>query len=311
LGSFAHGFVAAIIPIYYNIIVPDAKKTIAILGAGQLGRALYAEYKDGRRSSCTLFKHSEVDITDIASLRKRLLPFRPNVIIHTAAMTKVNECERDPRRARLVNAGGTGNVVKVAEELGAHLVYTSTDFVFAGKLLGEYDENEAPEPLSVYGKTKLEGEQLVLEYDRGLVVRTAQVFAPVGRNFVNAIFATYDERKEVRVVDDEFATPTYAAHFATALAALLPLATDKVYHIRGPEEMTYFDFARRLFIFAGLPEFAVLPTTSKLLHLPASRPQRAVLAMGRYLSLGLPSLPPLDKAMQGYIERLKFARSAK
>jgi dTDP-4-dehydrorhamnose reductase len=296
---------------HYNTRVQLAGEIIAVLGAGQLGRAIFAECKDRAGAACTLFNHAEVDITDLPALRRRLLPLRPGMIIHTAAMTKVNECERDPRMAHAVNAAGTGNVVRAAEETGAKLVYISTDFVFPGKLLGEYGEEEAPAPLSVYGKTKLEGEQAVLEYTQGMVVRTAQVFTPAGRNFPNAVLSTYRERNEARVVDDEFATPTYAAHFASALVSLLPVAEGRIYHIRGPEELTYFDFARRLFVAAGYPEYAVLPTTSQQLKLPAPRPQRAVLGMGAYFALGLQPLPPLDAAIADFIARTLPSRAKK
>ena len=279
---------------------------IVILGAGQVGCALHAVLTHQRGISCTLLSHGEADITNLAELRRRLLPLRPTILLHTAAFTKVNECERDPERAFAVNAGGTMNVLKVAREHEARLIYFSTDYVFPGKLLGEYAENEATRPLNIYGTSKLEGERITLEYERGTVLRTAQVFAAIGRNFPVAVFAQYEKEKVVQVVDDEFATPTYAVHLAEAVPAFLSVAGPGIYHLRGPEELTYYDFARRLFAAAGLPDHGVQPTTSQLLRLPAKRPQRAVLSMKRYFSHGLPPLPPLWQAVAEFAERSRI-----
>ncbi|OGK10462.1 MAG: hypothetical protein A2Y63_05120 [Candidatus Riflebacteria bacterium RBG_13_59_9] len=278
-----------------------ADETIAILGSGQVGTALNAKLREQEGVNFALFSHTEADITDLEALRRCLEPLRPTLVLHTAAFTRVNECERDPERAFAVNVSGTMNVVQVAREHAARVLYFSTDYVFPGKPVGEYDENETPSPLNVYGSSKREGELVVLAYEQGVVLRTAQVFAPDGRNFPNAIFASYREKKQVSVVDEEFATPTYAPHLAEALLALLPVAeVGAIYHLRGPEELAYYDFACRLFRAAGLPEEVIQSVSASALDLPAKRPRRAVLGMKRYFAHQLPPLPPLSEAISDF-----------
>lgn len=272
---------------------------VAILGAGQVGRALYDEL--ARHATCRLFAHGELDILDEAALNEAFAQFKPAVVFHTAAFTKVNECERDPARAHEVNAVGTQNVVRAAASLGSAVVYFSTDYVFPGKPEGEYGEDDEPAPLNVYGATKLEGEGAVAADEHGLIIRTAQVFAPQGRNFANAVIANYKEHGVVKVVDDEYATPTYAPHLASALVALLPVANAKLYHVRGPEALTYYDFAAKIFAHAGLPVESLVRISSRELDMPAPRPQRAVLGMSRHLAHGLSPLPPLDDAISEFL----------
>ncbi len=292
-------FIAAPLAMHYNGAVRLAGEKVAILGAGQVGRALYDELQ--RHATCRLFAHGELDILDAAAPNAALEDFKPAVVFHTAAFTKVNECERDPARAREVNAVGTGNIVRAAASVGSAVVYFSTDYVFPGKPEGEYGEDDEPAPMNVYGKTKLEGEGIIAAYDKGIIIRTAQVFASQGRNFAHAVIANYKEHGIVKVVDDEYATPTYAPHLASAVAALLPIADAKLYHVRGPEELTYYDFAARIFAQAGLPLESLKRVSSRELNLPAPRPQRAVLGMSRYLAHGLPPLPPLDDAISEFL----------
>lgn len=284
---------------HYNGAVRLHGEKVAILGAGQVGRALYDELQP--HATCRLYAHGELDILDDAALNAALADFKPAVVFHTAAFTKVNECERDPARAHEVNAVGTENVVRAASAIGSVVVYFSTDYVFPGKPEGEYGEDDGPAPVNVYGKTKLEGEGAVAAYEHGLIIRTAQVFAPHGRNFAHAVIANYKERGTVKVVDDEYATPTYAPHLASAVAALLPVAKAKLYHMRGPEALTYYDFAVRIFAQAGLPLESLVRISSRELNLPAPRPQRALLGMSRYLAHGLMPLPSLDAAISEFL----------
>jgi dTDP-4-dehydrorhamnose reductase len=274
---------------------------VVILGSGQVGQALHRELVQQECTGCTLLKHDETDVTDIESLRESIAPLEPTLIFHTAAFTKVNECERNPGLAFAINARGTGNVIELAQDLDARVVYFSTDYVFPGQLVGEYKEDDPPQPLNIYGASKLKGEEIAGEYDGSIVIRTAEVFAPAGRNFPLAILAKYGEGSKIEVVNDEYATPTYAPHFASAVLDLVAVADHPHYHLRGPEELTYYDFAQRIFAAAGLPANALVATTTDRLALPVKRPVRAVLSMNRYLTHGLPSMPALDEAIADFL----------
>ncbi len=296
--------IAVIATLPYNKgAMPLSRETVVILGSGQIGRALHRELVQRECAGCTLLAHDEADVTDIESLRDSVAPLEPTIIFHTAAFTKVNECERNPGLAFAINARGTANVVELARDIGARVVYFSTDYVFPGKAAGTCDEDDPPQPLNVYGASKLKGEEIAGEYDGSIVVRTAEVFAATGRNFPLAILAKYREGQKVPVVNDEYATPTYAPHFASAVLDLVAVAEHPIYHLRGPEELTYYDFAQRIFAAAGLPANALVATTTERLALPAKRPMRAVLSMDRYLAHGLPSMPALDEAISDFLHR--------
>jgi len=283
--------------------MPFPGETVVILGSGQIGRALHQELLQRECAGCTLLAHNEADVTDIESLLDSVAPLKPTLIFHTAALTKVNECERNPGLAFAVNTRGTANVVEIARDLGARVVYFSTDYVFPGKDDGEYDEDDSPQPLNVYGASKLRGEEIAIEYEGSTVIRAAEVFAPTGRNFPLAVLAKYGEGSKIEVVNDEYATPTYAPHFASAVLDLVAVAEHPLYHLRGPEELTYHDFAQRIFAAAGLPINAIVATTTDRLGLLAKRPTRAVLSMDRYLAHGLPSMPALDEAISDFLHR--------
>lgn len=283
--------------------MPLSDESVVILGSGQIGRALYSEFAKRECAGCALLGHEEADVTDLETLRERLAELKPTLIFHTAAFTKVNECERNPGLAFAVNARGTGNVIEVARNLDARVVYFSTDYVFPGRLVGEYGEDAPPQPLNVYGQSKLMGEQIVAEYEGSVIIRTAEVFAATGRNFPLAILAKYGEGQKVPVVNDEYATPTYAPHFASAVIELIAVAEHRLYHLRGPEELTYYEFAQRIFAAAGLPVNALVATTTDRLGLPTKRPARAVLSMDRYLAHGLPPMPALDEAISDFLSR--------
>lgn len=288
--------------------MPLANETIAILGTGQVGRALHAALAHSNGVRAALLGHQEADVTDFEMLRTRLAKVRPTLVFNTAAYTQVNDCERDAETARSVNTTGAWNAMMAAQEFGSKLVYFSTDYVFPGRLLGEYAEDDAPAPLNTYGRTKLGGEKMTLEYRRGIVVRTSQVFAPVGRNFLRAVHEACRRQGEVSVVDDEFATPTYAPHLAETVLKLVEAAEGGIYHIRGPRELTYYDWARKFFELIRVPPHKLKKTLACELRLPARRPQRAVLAMKKYASLGLPPLPPLNEAMRDFVKKTKLSR---
>jgi dTDP-4-dehydrorhamnose reductase len=288
--------------------MPLAGETVVTLGSGQIGRALHEEFTLKKRTDCTLLGHDEADVTDIETLSDRLEELKPTLIFHTSAFTKVNECERNPGLAFAVNARGTGNVVELAEGLNARVVYFSTDYVFPGKLVGEYSEDDPPQPLNVYGQSKLMGEQIAGDYEGSIIIRTAEVFAATGRNFPLAILAKYRAGQKVTIVQDEYATPTYAPHFASAVLELVAVAEHRLYHLRGPEELTYYEFAQRILAAAGLPVNAITATTTDRLALPAKRPARAVLSMKRYTDHGLRQLPSLDDAINDFLRRSRPAR---
>ena len=196
-------------------------------------------------------------------------PLGVDVVLHAAAWTDVDGAEDDPQSAAAVNVGGTRH----AAELGAPLVYYSSDYVFDGRKTEPYVESDAPNPLSAYGRTKLHGEGAAGE--DAWVVRSSGLFGPTGTNFVRTMLRLGAEREEVSVVDDQRTAPTYVAHLAAATRELLDRPFG-VWHLAAAGDCTWAEFAEAIFADAGI-HCRVRPIPTEELGWPAPRPAYSVL----------------------------------
>jgi len=215
-----------------------------------------------------------------------------DLVLHAAAWTDVDGAESDPAGAQLVNVDGTRNVVA----LGAPLVYFSTDYVFDGTKREPYVESDEPRPLSVYGRTKLDGEREVRD---GWIVRSSWLFGPTGTNFVRTMLRLGAERDEVGVVADQVGSPTYVGHLAEATRELFELPQG-VWHVAAGGECSWAEFARAIFEEAGL-DCRVREITTEELGRPAPRPAYSVLRSERE---GAPRLPHWREGLCACLGRL-------
>lgn len=201
---------------------------VLVTGAnGQLGRALAALVPDG-----AMLGHEQLDVTDAAGVHRTLRRLRPDVVINAAAYTRVDDAESDPDTAERVNASGTRIVAEAASEVGALLVYPSSDYVFAGTARRPYREDDPPAPASAYGRTKLQGEAAALSATRHLIVRTSWVFGE-GHNFIRAVLSRALSGQEPRVVSDQVGLPTYALDLAAAILRLVERGATGIWHVAG------------------------------------------------------------------------------
>ncbi|MCS7285586.1 MAG: dTDP-4-dehydrorhamnose reductase [Anaerolineae bacterium] len=235
---------------------------IAITGStGQLGRALMEVL---REDEVMPLARPECDITWLDSLRDCFRNFKPEVVIHTAAFTNVDGCELEPERAYAVNALGTRNVAVAALECDAAMVYVSTNEVFDGTSSEPYWEFDRPNPVGVYGRSKLAGEQFVREIlSRFFIVRTAWLYYHGGNNFVTKIIRAADERGSLRVVTDEVSNPTYALDLAEAISRLIRTKFYGTYHFTNSGYCSRYDFAKLILKLSGRENVPVEPITSK------------------------------------------------
>ncbi len=217
----------------------------------------------------------------------------PDVVLHAAAWTNVDGAEDDPQGAAAVNVGGTRH----AAELGAPLVYYSSDYVFDGRKSEPYVESDAPNPQSAYARSKLHGEAAAGE--RAWIVRTSGLFAPWGTNFVRTMLRLGAERDEVAVVDDQRTAPTYAPHLARATQELLALPFG-VYHVAAEGDCTWAEFAEAIFEAAGVGCRVRRITTAEL-HRPAPRPAYSVLRSER----SAPRLPHWRDGLRACLDGLR------
>jgi dTDP-4-dehydrorhamnose reductase len=204
----------------------------------------------------------------------------------------VDGAEADPDGARRVNVQGTRNVAA----LGVPVVYFSTDYVFDGHKRTPYVESDEPRPLSVYGKTKLEGE---LQIGAGWIVRSSWLFGPTGKNFVRTMLALGSERDEVRVVGDQRGCPTYVGHLAAAASEIVAFP-EGVWHVAAEGECTWAEFAEAIFAEAGV-DCRVVAITTEELGRPAPRPVYSVLRSEREAA---PRLPHWREGLRACLERL-------
>jgi dTDP-4-dehydrorhamnose reductase len=218
---------------------------------------------------------------------------RPELVLHAAAWTDVDGAEADPQGAAAVNVGGTRHVA----ELGAPLVYFSTDYVFDGRKREPYLESDGPNPASAYGRSKLHGEAAAGE--RAWILRSSWLFGPTGHNFVRTMLRLARERNEVAVVDDQRGSPTYVGHLAEATRSVVELPFG-VWHVTAAGECTWAEFAAAIFEEAGLA-CRVRPVSTAELGRPAPRPAYSVL---RSEKPDAPRLPYWRDGLRACLARL-------
>jgi len=241
-------------------------------GRGMLGHDLLDLFGDTARGVC----HDEMEITDPASVEKALKGLRPRVVINAVAYTNVDGCETERERAFAVNGDGVRNLALLTKEIGAKLVQVSTDYVFDGSKGAPWLENDPANPLSVYGRSKLMGEENARRNPDHLIVRTQWLYGLNGKNFVETMLRLGVEQDEVAVVHDQFGAPTRTVDLSLAIRALLEKDRRGTYHAANAGVCSWCDFARAIFREAGL-KTRVRPITTEELGRPAPRPRYSVL----------------------------------
>ena len=235
------------------------------------------------------FTHTEVDITDAKAIWEACARERPDVVVNCAAFTNVDAAEDDLVTASRVNVDGARFTALAAAEIGAAIVYPSTDYVFDGQKGAPYIESDQTRPLSIYGQTKATGEaETAAANQRYIIVRSSWLFGTGGRNFVDTMLALGSDQGEVVVVRDQVGCPTYTAHLADALVRLIDAKAYGIHHIAAAGECSWYEFAQEIFRQAGV-ECHVMSMTSDELNRPAPRPPYSVLSTERRQAIYLPT----------------------
>ncbi|MGZ5336880.1 MAG: dTDP-4-dehydrorhamnose reductase [Solirubrobacterales bacterium] len=273
---------------------------LLVTGAkGMLGHDVVAVAK-GAGHVVTGLGHDELDITDAGAVEDAMAHERPSAVINCAAWTDVDGAEGAEEEATRVNGQGASNVAAAAAGLDAIVVYPSTDYVFDGAKDGPYVETDEVGPISAYGRSKLDGEHATAAANpRHFVVRTAWLFGPTGKNFVETMLALGAERDEVLVVDDQVGCPTYTGHLATGLVRMIEGTDYGIHHLAGTGQCSWYEFAGEIFRQAGV-ECAVLAGTTEMVPRPAPRPANSVLVSGRDTEI---VLPPWERGLREYLKR--------
>ncbi|WCN38100.1 dTDP-4-dehydrorhamnose reductase [Aneurinibacillus uraniidurans] len=252
-------------------------KVLVTGGNGQLGTDVALLLK---RHSYDVYAYGRdrLDITNQSQVQDVVRQIQPDVIIHTAAYTKVDQAETDSDMAYLVNAVGTRNIAVEAERYQAKLIYISTDYVFDGTADTPYSEFASVNPVSMYGKSKWAGEEFVRQLcSRFFIVRTSWVYGKHGHNFVKTMLRLAETRNELRVVHDQIGSPTYTVDLALFLLQLLQTEAYGTYHASNSGVCSWYEFACAIFEEAGLSHIQVHPIPTAEYPLPAPRPAYSVL----------------------------------
>jgi dTDP-4-dehydrorhamnose reductase len=252
--------------------------------------------------------HADIDVTDGIIVSRIVREQRPDWVVNTAAFHRVDDCELNPTLAFAVNAVGAANVARAATEIGAGVVFYSTDYVFGGEGRSRHDphaESSTPDPCNVYGVSKLAGEQLVMNANpRHLVIRSAGLYGTAtsrkGWTFPELMVSKGRSDGRVKVVTDQALSPTYTRDLAKATQALMEREARGLFHLTNEGECSWYEFAQATFEIAGIA-VTVEPTMTTSGERRARRPSYSALASERLAEFGVPPLRPWRDALEHYL----------
>ncbi|WP_019946079.1 dTDP-4-dehydrorhamnose reductase [Hymenobacter aerophilus] len=254
-------------------------KTLVFGGSGQLGQCLQRVAEQRSFTNIVFLAEQQANILDQETLRATFEQHRPAYIINCAAYTAVDKAEDETDLARQVNRDGAENLARLCAEFNATLLHLSTDFVFAGTGNEPLTETDETAPISVYGLTKLEGEQVIAQHaERYFILRTSWLYSEYAGNFVKTMLRLGQERAEMRVIWDQLGTPTYAIDLAGALLHIIESGSTAygLYHYSNEGVTSWYDFATAIFELGGLPTRAV-PIRTAEYPTKATRPTYSVM----------------------------------
>ena len=250
------------------------------------------------------FGREELDITNEEQVREKVLSIKPDIIIHTAAYTQVDQAESDEETAFKVNAEGTKYLAQAAEAVEAKFCYVSTDYVFDGTTNKPYKADDQTNPQTVYGRSKLVGEQYTQEYcSKSYIVRTSWVFGLYGNNFVKTMLRLAEEKKELGVVHDQVGSPTYTTDLASFIINLVQTDKYGVYHGSNSGVCSWYEFAKEIFEQSNI-EIVVNPLTTEDFPRPAARPKYLVLDKGMIEESGFEPFQDWKKALKDFLKKV-------
>ncbi|AZR80016.1 MULTISPECIES: dTDP-4-dehydrorhamnose reductase [Bacillus cereus group] len=277
---------------------------VLVTGAqGQLGQDVVSLLKE-QTWEVFGFGREELNITDEKQVSEKVLLIQPDIIIHTAAYTQVDQAESDEEAAFKVNAEGTKYLAQAAEAVGAKFCYVSTDYVFDGTKDTPYKADDQTNPQTVYGKSKLVGEQYTQEYcSKSYIVRTSWVFGLYGNNFVKTMLRLAEENKELGIVHDQVGSPTYTTDLARFIISLVQTDKYGVYHGSNSGVCSWYEFAKEIFKQSNI-EIVVNPLKTEDFPRPAARPKYSVLDKGMIEENGFESLQNWKEALKDFLKKL-------
>lgn len=281
---------------------------ILLTGAGGMLGKVLSPCLDERGHRVKGLPREELDVTNYPQVLELLAYAKPDLIIHAAAYTRVDQAESEPDLAYLINGYGTENIAVACSKMDIPMLYVSTDYVFDGLQDRPYNPWDATRPLSVYGKSKLAGEKAVQRHlTRFYIVRTSWLYGPHGRNFVNTILEMGKDQKPIRVVSDQWGTPTCTLSLSETIADLIATERWGVYHATDGGVTNWYEFARAIL---KDRDSAVEPIATKDFPRPATRPKYSVLDKTTLIHTIGREMIPWEESLSGYLELISEKQPA-
>lgn len=287
-----------------------AKKIILLFGAkGMLGQALAKRLS--RKYKIIILGHSECDVTDFKTVAQMFDRYQPWLALNAAAMTNVDACQENYKNARAVNARGAYNIAKAAEKYNSTVIQISTDYVFSGRKDRPYQENDRAHPVNIYGKTKLEGENLLRKtVKKHIIIRTSWLFGEGKDNFINNIIERSRKEEILRIAADKYSSPTYTLDLAGAIFEIIniingPAYQDRVYgtyHISNSGYCSWYEYAQVILNAAKIHQIKLEPIKMRQINFKAKRPVFSALDNTKYSRLTGKPLRRWQEAVKEYIE---------
>lgn len=273
---------------------------VLVTGAnGQLGWDVVKELQK-QNIECYGTTRKDFDIIDFEETEKFITNYMPNAVIHCAAYTAVDKAEDEQGLCYLVNASATENIAEICKKINAKMLYISTDYVFDGTKIGFYEVDDKPNPINVYGKTKLLGEQAVQRIlDKYFIVRISWVFGEHGNNFVKTMLRLGKKRKELNVVADQYGSPTYTVDLAPLLVEMIQTEKYGIYHATNEGVCSWAEFAEEIFKIAGMDVKVNYITTAEY-PTRAKRPMNSRLSKEKLIEKSYFKLPIYIEALRQY-----------
>jgi len=279
-------------------------KVLIIGSEGMLGHDLVDILSKENEISTTTI--DTLDITDIEKTIETVKNINPDVVVHAAAYTDVNGSEAKEDLAYKVNGIGTRNVAVACKENDSALVYICTDYVFDGEKGISYKEYDQTNPLSVYGKTKLQGETYIRDIlSKFYIVRTSWLYGYHGPNFITTMLKLAETMDTISVVNDQIGSPTYTVDLANSIAKLIKKPVYGIYHITNSGECSWYDYACQIFEMAGI-EMDVKPVSTEEYPQTAPRPKYSVLENYNWKMEGFPTNRDYRDALRDYMKLLGY-----
>lgn len=275
---------------------------------GQLGKSIQQRVSQYPGFSFKFTDIDQLDITDNEALKLHIEATSPNVIIHCAAYTAVDKAEKEEEKAFLINAKAVEHLAHISKEYKILLVHISTDFVFKGATKKPYIEEDLANPISVYGKSKLAGEEAILKSNaNAIILRTSWLYSEYGHNFAKTILRLGAERPELKVVSDQIGTPTYAGDLADAILKIIGSNYNpngvQIFHYSNEGMASWYDFAKEIIEIKKL-SCTVHPITTDEYPLPASRPAYSVMSKEKFKQVFHSEIPDWKESLKICLKNL-------